>query len=224
MPVFVTWSQNPKAPDPLSILAHQLRRRFPSNNSLVRGAGLLYSSAPPEGSLLVRSIQPGTRTEVPGQNRPMFHGPSWGDRSCVPLCFQYLRRATRNRVALEAISSSGASSRLAPKRTRKLSPLPAGRDRTFGHLPHPSCRFRPSGEAGTAVPITQEPCTFRPSRGSKKFGNKPVDNGDIGNNRRNLSSRPICGGTRLPFRSPPPTSAKCLNRLHSLRNPRICRA
>ena len=40
MPVFVTWSpENPKAPnDPLSILAHQLRRRFPSDRSLRRGA------------------------------------------------------------------------------------------------------------------------------------------------------------------------------------------
>jgi hypothetical protein len=42
-----------------------------------------------------------------------------------------------NRVAREAITSSGASSRLTPKRTRKLSPLPAGGDRTFGHLPRP---------------------------------------------------------------------------------------
>ena len=42
-----------------------------------------------------------------------------------------------NRVAREAIPSSGASSRLAPTRTRGLSPLPAGGDRTFGHLPLP---------------------------------------------------------------------------------------
>jgi hypothetical protein len=42
-----------------------------------------------------------------------------------------------SRVAREAITSSGASSRLTPKRTRKLFPLPAGGDRTFGHLPRP---------------------------------------------------------------------------------------
>ena len=41
-----------------------------------------------------------------------------------------------NRVAREAISSSGASTQLATVRTRKLFPLPAGGDRTFGHLPH----------------------------------------------------------------------------------------
>ena len=44
------------------------------------------------------------------------------------------------------------------------------------------------GEAGTAVPITQSPCTSIPSRKSEKYGKKPVDNGDIGNNRRNLSN------------------------------------
>ena len=40
LPVFVTWSsENPKAPmNPLSILAHQLRRRFSPCRSLVRGA------------------------------------------------------------------------------------------------------------------------------------------------------------------------------------------
>ena len=37
-----------------------------------------------------------------------------------------------------------------------------------------------------------------------------MDNGDIGNNRRNLFD---AAPRRLPFRSPRPTSAKCLNRL-----------
>src|SRR3954452_12720803 len=48
---------------PLSILAHQLRRRFPSCSSLVRGANLTYSTALPEGSLVVRPDRP-ARTEV----------------------------------------------------------------------------------------------------------------------------------------------------------------
>jgi len=34
----------------------------------------------------------------------------------------------------------------------------------------PSCRFRPSGEAGTSVPITWATCASLPSRGSKIFG------------------------------------------------------
>jgi hypothetical protein len=41
-----------------------------------------------------------------------------------------------------------------PSRTRKFFPLPAGGDRTFGHLPRPSHPCGHSGEAGTAVPIT----------------------------------------------------------------------
>lgn len=60
LPVFVTWSsENPKAPmNPLSILAHQLRRRFPSSCSLFRGAWRFYLTAPPEGSLVFRSARP----------------------------------------------------------------------------------------------------------------------------------------------------------------------
>jgi hypothetical protein len=46
-------------PYPLSILAHQLRRRFLPNNSLFRGARPIYSTAPPEGSLVFRPFRPG---------------------------------------------------------------------------------------------------------------------------------------------------------------------
>ena len=50
---------NPKAqPYPLSILAHQLRRRFPPNSSLLRGARPIYQTARPEGSLVLRSVRP----------------------------------------------------------------------------------------------------------------------------------------------------------------------
>jgi hypothetical protein len=137
MPVFVTWSsENPKAPmNPLSILAHQLRRRFPPCRSLFRGARPIYLTAPPEGSLVFRLARPGC-DRSPIQNRPMFHGPSWGNHSCVPLRSPNSEEPG-SRVAQETIPSSGASSRLAPVRTRKFCPLPAGGDRTFGHLPHP---------------------------------------------------------------------------------------
>ena len=47
-----------RRPDPLSILAHQLRRRFLSNNSLLRGAQPVYQTARPEGSLVLRPIRP----------------------------------------------------------------------------------------------------------------------------------------------------------------------
>src|SRR5205085_5971360 len=48
-------------------------------------------------------------------------------------------RETRNpgtASRLRKIDSSGASYRPTPKKTRKLFPLPAGGDRTFGHPPH----------------------------------------------------------------------------------------
>jgi len=76
-------------------------------------------------------------------------------------------------------SSSGASCRLVRKSVRRviapkdssaanLIPSPAGGDRSF-RLAAPSCRCRPSGEAGTSVPITHEPCTMNPSRAKRKM-------------------------------------------------------
>ena len=152
LPVFVTWLQKPEGlRNPLSILAHQLRRRFPSGYSPARGARLFYSTAPPEGSLVFRPARPGTGTEVPYQNRPMFRGPSWGNRSYVPLRSPSTsppkRLEVRSRVAQEANTSSGASSRLAPlplpKELRQCLPAEIG--------PLVTCRPK---EAGTAVPIT----------------------------------------------------------------------
>jgi len=52
---------------PLSILAHQLRRRFPSCSSLFRRADPFYLTARPEGSLVFRPVRPGTGTEVPAK-------------------------------------------------------------------------------------------------------------------------------------------------------------
>jgi hypothetical protein len=147
-------------------------------------------------------------TEVLSQSRPMFRGPSWVDRSCVPLCSSHV--SAPSRVALEEDRLFRRLFPAGPKKNPKALPnrLPAeiGPSVACRAL---LCRFRPSGEAGTSVPITWSVCTLPPSRGSKIFGNKPVDNGDIGNNRRNHSRWPV----ELPIRSPSPTSAKCLNRL-----------
>ena len=165
----------------------------------------------------------------------MFRGPSWETLYRVPLrsppASPPKRLAVRSRVARQEDSSSGASSRLAPSRTRKFFPLPAGGDRSFCLLPRPSCRCRPSGEAGTSVPITWSVCTSPPSRGSEIFGNWPVDNGDFGNNIRNIPGFPDSRSNarlglapELPFRSPPPTSIACQNPRSPLPSPRICRA
>jgi len=142
---------------PLSILAHQLRRRFPSCSSLVRGARLFYSTALPEGSLVFRPARPAEtfdpETKCSGENRPMFHGPSWGNRSCVPLCSPKFRRtsgtASRERqFPLPAPlpgwprSEPESSFHCLPA---EIGPLVTRRTR----LPLPAL-----GEAGTAVPIT----------------------------------------------------------------------
>ena len=117
---------------------------------------------------------------------------------------------------LRKIDSSGASYQLTPKRTRR-SLLTACRRRSDLWSPAAlSCRCRLFCEAGTAVPITTATCTPPPSRKSEKWVEKPVDNGDIGNNSRNLFRFAGIACLRLPFRSPPPTSTQCLNRLRSI--------
>ena len=125
------------------------------------------------------------------QSHPMFRGPSWVDHSWRPaLLFPLPKKRSKPRRARGKINSSGASSRLAPKRSEEH--LIACRRRSV--LPStsaPSCRCRPSGEAGTSVPITQEQCTSWVSRKSEKYESYPVDNGDIGNNSRNKRGLPI---------------------------------
>jgi hypothetical protein len=151
MPVFLGLVRlNPTThTNPLSILAHQLRRRFPSNSSLRRGARPIYPTARPEGSLVVQSFRPAfgsrfLRTVLRGENRPMFHGPSWGNHSCVPLCFFGTEVLSETASRERRISSSGASSRLAPSPPRRSSTLPAGRDRYLGRLPlHPAVAGSP---------------------------------------------------------------------------------
>jgi hypothetical protein len=127
--------------DPLSILAHQLRRRFRSDRSLLRGARLPYLTTWPEGSLVSRSVRPANETSVrrpPLQAKPSdFPRPFLGNPLSRPASLTEIPKNSGSRVARQEDFSSGASSRLAPRRTRKLFPLPAGGDRTFGHLPRP---------------------------------------------------------------------------------------
>ena len=201
--------QKPEGSDPLSILAHQLRRRFLSGSSLVRGAKPTYLTARPEGSLVIRSIRPAPnpdpKTAIWRQNHPMFHGPSWDNLYRVPLCSPKFRRTPGTASHDRKTVSSGASYRPTPKRTRKLFPLPAGGDRTFGHLPH---RLAVAGFLERPGPPSRSPKHHaRLARvcKSEKCGGKPVDNGDIGHNRRNLFKRRGIPRARLPFRPPPPT-------------------
>jgi hypothetical protein len=89
--------------NPLSILAHQLRRRFP----------------PPSRA---RRTHPA-----------MFCGPSWVDHSCVPLCPPRFRRTAMNRVALEEDQIFRRLVPTDPASTPEgTSALPAGGDRNLG--------------------------------------------------------------------------------------------
>ena len=56
----------------IQALAHQLRRRFPSNHSLVRGASIFYSTALPEGSLVFQSSRLTRRSKPSDVPRPFL--------------------------------------------------------------------------------------------------------------------------------------------------------
>ena len=73
-----------------------------------------------------------------------------------------------NRVAREAIPSSGALFPAGPEKNPKALLIACRRRSDLWSPAAPSCRCRLSGEAGTAVPITQATCTPRPSRESEK--------------------------------------------------------
>ena len=92
--MFVTWSIKPEGPRPALDPGSPAQASLPINRSLVRGARLIYLTAPPEGSLVVRPARPAwnldPRTQIPGENRPMFHGPSWGNPLSRPASLTVL--------------------------------------------------------------------------------------------------------------------------------------
>jgi hypothetical protein len=133
------------------------------------------------------------------QSHPMFCGPSWVDHSCVPLCSSV--RRLPNRVALEEDQLFRRLFPTGPELLRRVSHCLSAE---IG--PSVTLRFllAVAGlpvEAGTSVPITLGQCTPLPSRGSKKYGHKPVDNGDIGNNRRLICHKGDSRLARFTFRS-----------------------
>ena len=166
LPVFVTWPKtrrprpalDPGSPAQASLPIEQL--------PLARSPTDLPKRQPGGSSSL--SIRPAWRwkPKLPAKtvrcSAALLGSISLG----VPLCSP--PRKASSRVALEKIDSSGASYRLAPlplpKELQHCLPAEIG--------PLVTCRIRlplPAlGEAGTAVPITQSPCTCAPSRKSEK--------------------------------------------------------
>jgi hypothetical protein len=152
--------------------------------------------------------------------------------SCVPLC-PLDPKTVGSRVALVERSSLPAPRPGWPRfRSRKSLHIACRGDRTFGHLPHLRSRFRPSDEAGTAVPITVQNLT--PVSESRKAKNVRTSlwitwiSGTTGVTFSVRQQRPISKVSsvpnRLPFRSPKPTSGRCLNRPKLLPSLDICRA
>ena len=167
----------------LEIQVHQLRRRFPSDNSLRRGDRSLTGLRHPRVRLSfnIRCLAEPKPSDVP---RPFLGRPLLRPALLLPS------EDFRSRVALE---EDQLFRRLFPTGPAKLRRGPHCLSAEIG--PSVTLRFLQSlaghpVEAGTSVPITLEQCTSRPSRGSGKCVLKPVDNGDIGNNRRNLSESP----------------------------------
>jgi hypothetical protein len=83
-----------------------------------------------------------------GQSRPMFGGPSWDNPSRVPLRSPKFRGTPGAASRLRKIISSGASSRLAPKRTRKSPSIACRRRSVLLPPPRPFCRCRLRGRLG----------------------------------------------------------------------------
>ena len=142
---------------PLSILAHQLRRRFrsdrppceePGRSTRLRGPKARWSFGP-SGLLEPQSEDLASR-----ENRPMFRGPSWEIHYRVPLRSPRFRRtpgaASRDRKIPLPAPLPGWP-RQEPESSSHCLPAEIG--------PLVTCRFRPAVagclvEAGTAVPIT----------------------------------------------------------------------
>jgi hypothetical protein len=102
-----TWSlpENRSRPR-FSILAHQLRRRFPPNRSLFRGARPIYQTAPPEGSLVFRPFRPGVWNRSPSKPKPSsVPRPFLGRPLSRPASLTTGPKTVRSRVALVERSS-----------------------------------------------------------------------------------------------------------------------
>ena len=152
--MFVTWWIKLSPTYPLSILAHQLRRRFPPNCSLLRGARSIYQTARPEGSLVFRPFRPGVWNRSPSTPKPSDAlRPFLGRPLLRPASLTKSHKETREPRRAREDQLFRRLFPAGPSRTRRLfSFLPAEIGPLVTcriHLPLPV-----PGEAGTAVPIT----------------------------------------------------------------------
>jgi hypothetical protein len=206
--------------------AHQLRRRFPSatpsREELDRPTEVRHPKARIsfKRSCLTRKSKP---TDVP---RP-FLGSSPTASRFAPLD----PKTVGSRVALER-SSLPAPRPGWPRKAPKEPSIACRGDRTFGHLPHPSCRCRLPGEAWDRRPDHAQTLTrFSESRQAKNMGASLWITGISGttigtfpDSRKWPISNDSGRSNRLPFRSPGLTSTRCPNPRSPRPIRRTCRA
>jgi hypothetical protein len=232
--VFVTWSIETLRPTyPLSILAHQLRRRFRSNSSLLRGARPIYSTTWPESSLVVRSVRPAHETSSPRtrnsrQNRLTFRGPSWDNLYRVPLCSPSSSPPKRLEVGSRVARQEDYLFRrlfpAGPDKNPKALPIACRRRSDLWSPAAPSCRCRLLGRPG---PPSRSPMHHAPLIRVAEAKNAGLSLWIMGISGTTIGTfaEPRPGTSiRLPFRSPCLTSPRCLNRQFRRPSPLTCRA
>ena len=129
----------------LEIQVHQLRRRFPSDNSLRRGDR-------PSDRLRYPKARLSPELSVPGRAKAIRCSAALlGSTTLASRFASSVRRLLKPRRA-RGRSTLPAPLPDWPRATPKSLSLPVGGDRSFRHPPLPSCRCRPSGGGGDFRP------------------------------------------------------------------------
>jgi hypothetical protein len=154
--------------NPSSILAHQLRRRFPprrSENPVPCSVRLPKELRFPIPLRLARR-RPRPRCSTALLGSGPFHAAlsPWGGNRPRTRKHQLFRRLLPTGPEIHPL-------RHRPEGQFSLEPhsIACRRRSVLPSLAAPSCRCRPSGEAGTSVPITIGTCTTTPSRAKRNL-------------------------------------------------------
>ena len=126
------------------VLTHQLRRRFPSDNSLRRGDR-------PSVRLRRPKARWSFKLSVPGKPKPSDVPRPFLGRSLLRSALLFRPKTSEPRRA-RGRSTLPAPLPDWPRKSPKSFTLPVGGDRSFRHPPLPSCRCRPSGGGGDFRP------------------------------------------------------------------------
>ena len=165
---------------------------------------------------------PASGTEVPRSQNRQCSAALLGSTTLASRFAHLPHEEVGSRVALEKTDSSGASSRLA--RSEPEGSSQSCRRRSDLWSPAAStCRCRLLERPG---PPSRSPAhnahLLRVAK-AKNAGLTLWITGISGKSAGTFFDSPERAAARLPFRSPPPNSAMCLNRLHCPPNPLTCR-